>query len=100
MTRVFQQISFVISFITLVVCDDDDHDEEETITKAQAWGFGFLASFSLSLMGLLFAIIIVYIQDCIDQKKFKIFTNLLYSLGCGALIGDAVVHILPHSYEN
>jgi len=26
--------------------------------------------------------------------------NLLYGLGCGAIIGDAMIHILPEAYQN
>jgi hypothetical protein len=26
--------------------------------------------------------------------------NLLYALGCGAMIGDVMIHILPESYKN
>jgi hypothetical protein len=29
-----------------------------------------------------------------------IFVNMLYSLGCGAIIGDAVIHILPDAYSD
>jgi len=26
--------------------------------------------------------------------------NLLYALGCGAMVGDVMVHILPESYKS
>jgi len=26
--------------------------------------------------------------------------NMLYSLGCGAIIGDAVIHILPDAFKD
>lgn len=29
-----------------------------------------------------------------------IFVNMLYSLGCGAIIGDAIIHILPDAYKD
>ena len=36
----------------------------------------------------------------VSETKFKTFINLLYALGCGAMIGDAMIHILPDSYKN
>lgn len=35
--------------------------------------------------------------------KYRIFqenSNILYSLACGALIGDALIHIIPDAYAN
>lgn len=26
--------------------------------------------------------------------------NMLYSLGCGAIIGDAIIHILPDAFKD
>jgi hypothetical protein len=36
----------------------------------------------------------------ISPESFLHFVNLLYSLGCGAIIGDAVIHILPDAYKD
>jgi len=47
------------------------------------------------MIGFLAAIVLVCIQNCVAESSFKIFLNLLYSMACGALIGDALVHILP-----
>ena len=35
-----------------------------------------------------------------EESSFKTLINLLYALGCGALVGDAMVHILPEAYSN
>ena len=35
-----------------------------------------------------------------EESRFKTLINLLYALGCGALVGDAMVHILPEAYSS
>jgi hypothetical protein len=54
-----------------------------------------LTGVGVSLIGFVTAIIIVMIRKCIHETTFKIVINLLYALGCGALLGDTAVHILP-----
>jgi hypothetical protein len=68
---------------------------ETTLNSAEAWGYGFLTGFALSLIGFVAAIMIVFLKKCISDSKFKVFVNMLYSLGCGAIVGDAIIHILP-----
>lgn len=54
----------------------------------------------LSSIGFVAAIIVVVLQKFVSEKNFKVVTNLLYALGCGAMVGDAMIHILPESYQN
>lgn len=87
----------VCSLFIGVLADEDEH---EHLTTSQAWGFGMLAGLGVSLIGLFAAIFVIAIKQCIQEHNFKIFLNLLYSLGCGALVGDAMVHILPAAYQS
>lgn len=73
---------------------------ETLLTTGQAWGFGLLTGLGVSLLGLVAALFVVAIKKCMAEQKFKFFLNLLYSLGCGAMIGDAMIHILPDAYSN
>jgi hypothetical protein len=70
------------------------------INMSQAWGFAFLTTLSLSILGLVAALLIVALKRCISENSFKIFINMLYSLGCGAMVGDAMIHILPDNYKS
>lgn len=70
------------------------------ITLSQAWTYALLSGLGLLIMGLLAALLIIGMQSVISQQKFKIFINLLYSLGCGAMVGDAMFHILPDCYQS
>lgn len=54
----------------------------------------------ISLMGFVAALLLVCIRSMISAESFIIFVNMLYSLGCGAIIGDAVIHILPDAYKD
>jgi zinc transporter ZupT len=52
------------------------------------------------LIGFLAALLVVAAKNCISPGKFKVFAGLLYAFSCGALIGDAAIHILPESFTN
>jgi zinc transporter ZupT len=96
-------IVFSLILLTIAVkaqTDPDDEGHHEELTDAQAWGFGILAGAGLSIVGVLAAILIVCIRTCMSEEKFKIMINLLYALGCGAMVGDAMVHILPEAYQS
>lgn len=54
----------------------------------------------ISLMGFVAALLLVCIRNIISPESFIVFVNMLYSLGCGAIIGDAVIHILPDAYKD
>lgn len=49
-------------------------------------------------MGFAAALLLVCVQRCLSEDSFKTFVNMLYALGCGAIIGDAMIHILPEAY--
>jgi|688.fasta_scaffold268933_3 zinc transporter ZupT len=72
----------------------------EDFTTSESWGYGFLAGFCLSLVGFIAAFILVCFQKCLSESCFKILINQLYALACGAIIGDAIVHILPEAYKS
>ena len=71
-----------------------------TLTSAQSWGYGFLAGFGIALSALLGSIGIVCSRTCVKPRTFKIIASLLYAMGCGTMIGDAMVHIIPDAYAN
>lgn len=96
----FKQYILVCSLLIAVAAQDDHDHEEHALTTAQAWGFGMLAGFGVSLIGLFAALFVIGIKQCVEDSSFKIFLNLLYSLGCGALVGDAMIHILPQAYKS
>jgi hypothetical protein len=64
------------------------------LTKSQIWGFGFLAGFGISLIGFLTALAIVCFKKMASDGCFEIIIKFLFSLAFGALLGDAMIHIL------
>lgn len=73
---------------------------EPTLTSSESWGYGFLAGFCLSLLGFVAALVLICLQKCLTEGCFKIFVNLLYALACGAIVGDAMIHILPEAFTS
>ena len=59
-----------------------------------------IASAGLIALGVVNTSLIVAIQQCISVRAFKMVINLLYALGCGAMLGDVMVHTLPNNYSN
>ena len=51
-------------------------------------------------MGIIAALLVVGLRQCISKANFKAVLNVLYALGCGAMVGDSVIHILPEAYKS
>lgn len=64
------------------------------MTIAQIWGFGVLAGLGISLIGFVAAIILLIAKKFFNQTNFTSIIKFFFSLAFGALLGDAVVHIL------
>ena len=50
------------------------------------------------MIGFIAAIIVITCKRCCSDACFSILIKGLFALGCGALVGDALVHILPEAY--
>jgi hypothetical protein len=68
--------------------------ESTELTSAQKWGYGILTSFSLGMLGFVAAIILVVLGKWIKSEAFKACIKFFFSLACGTLLGDAIIHIL------
>ncbi|XP_061182838.1 zinc transporter ZIP6-like [Saccostrea echinata] len=86
-------------------CDNHDHHNHEEHQEAESysvenipptvWGYSILATFVISLVGLLGVAVIPIMQ--------KVFYNhllqFLVALAVGALAGDALLHLIPHAFS-
>lgn len=70
------------------------------LTEPQRWGFGFLTSFALGMVGFVAAIILVLLKNWLKSEAFKVCIKFFFSLACGTLLGDAFVHILAEAYAD
>lgn len=87
---------FVVLLIIAVQASGDDHHGE--MTTAQAWGYATLAGIGIFLIGLLSALLVIALSRCISTNAFRILKNMLNAIGCGAVLGDALVHLLPATF--
>ena len=95
--------STILAFACLIIvlkASGDDEEEHEDLSTGQAWGFGILAGIAQSVMGILAALLVVALRQCISKANFKALLNVLYALGCGAMVGDSMIHILPEAYKS
>ena len=81
--------------VLFVLVQPQESVKEKDITTAQAWIYAVVSSVGLIIMGGISAALIIAVQQCISVKSFKTLVNILYALGCGAMIGDVMVHTLP-----
>lgn len=51
------------------------------------------------MIGFLAAIVLVLLGGCCRLGIFKAIIKALFAFSCGALIGDAMVHILSEAYD-
>ena len=89
---------FLSFFLIVGTLASDDHGHGE-MTTAQAWGYSSLAGIGIICVGLFAALAVIGIRQCISEKTFKIIKNVLHGIGCGAVVGDALVHLLPHAFK-
>ena len=59
-----------------------------------------MSAFGIIVTAFLCSIGIISLKKCITNHTFKTIIDVLCGLGCGALLGDAMVHIVPDAYEN
>ena len=59
-----------------------------------------MAGIGISSLGFIAAILLVIAKKCCNIACFEIIMKFLFSLSCGALIGDAVIHILAETFAN
>lgn len=109
--RTHSILLLIFACFFLRASSQDDHDHADTddhstdpqaanLTNEQIWGFGFLAGFGISLIGFLAAIVLLIGKKCCSLACFEMIIKFLFSLACGALLGDSLIHILAESYAN
>lgn len=69
------------------------------ISVSQRWGFGFLSGLGVSALGFICAIVVVKCKDMASDACFEVTIKFLFSLAFGALLGDAMIHLLPSGYS-
>lgn len=79
---------------TLVSLSYADPTEDGILSEGQRWGYGLLTSFALGMLGFVAAIILVQLGKWLKSNAFKAIIKFFFSLACGTLLGDAVIHIL------
>lgn len=84
---------FLLSLFVLINCEETAKD----ITNTQAWIYGLISAIGVIVLGVINTSLIVAIQQCISVRAFKMVINLLYGLGCGAMLGDVMVHTIPNN---
>ena len=104
------KIFFILFALLSLIRTQDDHDheheeqhheeEEGHLTEQQIWGFGFLAGLAISIIGFLAAIIVLILKKFCSLTSFEVIIKFLFSLACGALLGDTLVHILAESFHS
>ena len=90
----------LITVLLILVAVQANTTTVSTLTTSQTWGYGFAAGFGIALSACLGSMLIVCSRSCVKPKTFKIVASLLYALGCGTMIGDAMVHIIPDAFGN
>ncbi|KAL4511887.1 hypothetical protein ABPG72_012732 [Tetrahymena utriculariae] len=85
--------------------DHHDHDNEEVnenlvsqnFSTEESWAYGMLSGVMLGILGFICSAFVVIIKKY-TKISFDPFLKVFIAFSAGALIGDAVVHLLPHAF--
>ncbi|CAD8055378.1 unnamed protein product [Paramecium primaurelia] len=69
-------------------------------TSSERWGYGILASFGVSMIGFVVSIMIIILKKFSKGETAKQIMKVLIGFAIGALLGDAFIHLIPHSFSN
>ena len=71
------------------------------MTKSQRWGFGLGASLVISSLGFLMSAVMIMILKSkrLSAPTLKYIIIFLVAFAVGALLGDAVIHIMPDIFS-
>jgi hypothetical protein len=92
-------VPIMLLLVAFANCGSSDGSSTRSLDEAQSWGYGMLAGFCLSMIGFIAAIILVCCKSNASDACFEIVIKFFFCLACGALIGDAMIHILPDAYH-
>lgn len=67
-------------------------------TESEKWGYSLCISISMGLLGFLCSGLVIIFKNS-KKVNINVFLPALIALAAGSLIGDAVVHLIPHSFE-
>ncbi|CAD8159724.1 unnamed protein product [Paramecium octaurelia] len=69
-------------------------------TSSERWGYGILASFGVSMIGFVVSIFIIILKKFSKGETAKQVMKVLIGFAIGALLGDAFIHLIPHSFSS
>ncbi|CAD8062328.1 unnamed protein product [Paramecium sonneborni] len=69
-------------------------------TSSEKWGYGILASFGVSMIGFVVSILIIILKNISKGETAKQVMKVLIGFAVGALLGDAFIHLIPHSFAS
>ncbi|CAD8069232.1 unnamed protein product [Paramecium sonneborni] len=67
-------------------------------TSSERWGYGFLASFAVSMIGFVVSILIIILKNFSKGETAKQVMKVLIGFAVGSLLGDSFIHLIPHSF--
>ncbi|CAB0002374.1 unnamed protein product [Nesidiocoris tenuis] len=73
--------------------DHDIHHDDEVVSSSATWFYATLSVLLISLCGLLAVAVIPLMQ----KKIYHGLLQFLVALAVGTLVGDALLHLLPHA---
>lgn len=80
---------------------DHDHEEESSssdkFSTDESWLYGMLTGVMLGVLGFICSALVVILKKY-SKISFDPFLKVLIAFAAGALIGDAVIHLLPHAF--
>lgn len=80
------------------VAAESEVDASEMFTTTERWVYGLLTGVVLGLIGFLCAGVVVYLKK-FTTINYESSLKVLVAFAAGALIGDALIHMIPEAFS-
>lgn len=90
-----------IATIPLLLGNSNYHgNQTHSITQTEAYGYGFVMIFTISITSLLGVAIVPFLrQNSRLATIYRYLITLLISMGVAALVSDALLHLIPNALD-
>lgn len=79
--------------------ENTEVDPSKKFSDAEKWIYGILTGIGLGLVGFFAAALVVYFKKY-TKIHFDGFLKVLVAFAAGALLGDALIHLIPEAFSS
>lgn len=96
----FKSILLLCSFLAYATAEETENPSPTNqFSTSEKWIYGILTGVGLGLVGFFAAGLVVFFKNY-TKYKFEGILKVLVAFAAGALIGDALIHLIPEAFSS